>query len=375
MLAQILALFAAAAPAAPPEAPANTVSPLTVNAPSSAKPPPADEKLTMQGSSDDPDQLVAIWPGTAYQVGLDGHVSLNCLIDLHGLAERCQVVEETPAGRGFGAAALEIRPTIKIAPPKGPDGPVAGYKILAVTFKAPERRAGGADVQEAIKSKDYFLLGFDKQNGMKMRKVTMLDAPVWASAANFDDLAAAYPDKGGGAEGYAVDHCQVQPSGVLFNCQTIKEEPEERGFGRAAVRLALRFKVSPQLARARHRDELWVDIPIRMPPPAENAARTVMSPIWLVTFDPAATPKLFPPEAVASGLTTGRGVARCTVGADGALTACVPESGDPDGLGFSEAAAKLASTMKMNLWSADAAPVEGGVVRIPIRLNLKATGG
>jgi len=27
--------------------------------------------------------------------------------------------------------------------------------------------------------------------------------------------------------------------------------------------------------------------------------------------------------------------------------------------------------MKMNLWSADGAPVEGGVVHIPIRLNLK----
>jgi hypothetical protein len=28
--------------------------------------------------------------------------------------------------------------------------------------------------------------------------------------------------------------------------------------------------------------------------------------------------------------------------------------------------------MKMNLWSADGAPVEGGVVHGPIRLNLKA---
>ena len=35
-------------------------------------------------------------------------------------------------------------------------------------------------------------------------------------------------------------------------------------------------------------------------------------------------------------------------------------------------AAKLATAMRMNLWSADGAPVEGGVVRIPIRINLKA---
>ena len=78
---------------------------------------------------------------------------------------------------------------------------------------------------------------------------------------------------------------------------------------------------------------------------------------------------------MASGLTTGRGVARCLVANDGSLTKCAPEAGDPAGLGFSEAAAKLASTMKMNLWSTDGAPVEGGVVHIPIRLNLKAVGG
>jgi hypothetical protein len=63
------------------------------------------------------------------------------------------------------------------------------------------------------------------------------------------------------------------------------------------------------------------------------------------------------------------------VAADGALTQCAPEAAEPAGLGFSEAAAKLASTMKMNLWSTDGAPVEGGVVHIPIRLNLKAVGG
>jgi hypothetical protein len=99
-----------------------------------------------------------------------------------------------------------------------------------------------------------------------------------------------------------------------------------------------------------------------------------MAPAWLTSFDAKAAPRLFPPEAVAQGLATGRGVARCTVGAGGALAACVPEPGDPDGLGFSEAAAKLASGMKMNLWSADDAPVEGGVVHIPVRLNLKSAG-
>ena len=57
--------------------------------------------------------------------------------------------------------------------------------------------------------------------------------------------------------------------------------------------------------------------------------------------------------------------------ADGSLTACAPDSAEPDGLGFSEAVVRLASQMKMHLGSADAAPVEKGVVKVAIRLNLK----
>ena len=55
--------------------------------------------------------------------------------------------------------------------------------------------------------------------------------------------------------------------------------------------------------------------------------------------------------------------------ADGALTACAPEGEDSEG--FSDVAAKLAGAMRMNLWSADARPVEGGTVYVGMRLNLK----
>jgi hypothetical protein len=164
-------------------------------------------------------------------------------------------------------------------------------------------------------------------------------------------------------------------AGSLKDCQVIKESPAGHDFDKAALGLATKFHLAPTaLARAPSSTPVWVDIPIRLPPPAAAAERRIDAPRWITGLDPKATPKLFPPEAVAQGLTTGRGVARCTVGADGALTSCTPESGDPDGLGFSEAAVRLASGMKMNLWSADGAPVEGGVVHVPVRLNLKNGG-
>ena len=378
MLSEILALALAAsspapepssAPLAPP--PVRTVSPITVSP--AVKPPAADVKIDMAGGVDDVDQMVVIWPGTAYQTGLDGRVTLRCKIDVHGLAESCDVAYEAPIGKGFGKAALEMRPTIKLVPTMGPDGPIAVVKNISIRFKAPDTRFDMTKLKAVEASKismgDFM---FGTNNPLTMRSVTMLDFPVWVQAANFDDLAAAYPTKGGGVEGYAVAHCQVRRTGALAECQVIKEEPEGRDFGKAAITLAAaKFKIAPQLATTHHSSTLWVDLPMRLPPPAKLADRTVMAPAWLVGIDPKATPRLFPPEAVANGLTTGRGVARCTVSPDGALAACAPEPGEPDGLGFSEAAAKIASGLRMNLWSADGAPVEGGVVHIPIRLNLK----
>jgi TonB family protein len=383
MLAQILiALLAAAAPpteaaSAQGDAGGKTVSPLTVTGQAS-KPPPADVTLKMQGTEDDIEQMVAVWPKGAYEGRYDGRVTLRCRIDVHGLAESCDVAYESPPGHGFGKAALELRPTIKLKPKTGPDGaPVATIKTIAVTFKAPDSQVSFEGIDQALGNASFALgdVAHAKDQAMAMHEITMLDHPVWARAASFDDLARAYPATGGGVEGYAVAHCQVQVSGALRYCDLIKEAPQYRGFGKAALGLAARFRVVPQQAQAHHATPLWVDIPIRLSPPGAAAERTIMAPVWLTGLDPKATVKLFPPEAVAQGLTTGRGVARCGVGADGTLTACTPEPGDPDGLGFSQAAVRLAAGLRMNLWTADGAPVAGGVVHIPIRLNLKAPAG
>jgi TonB family protein len=382
MLAQLMVLILAAA--APPDASPASVSPLTVKSPSPARLPPAD--ATVDVASDDESatgDFVAVWPALAYMVGTQGHVRLNCKVDTHGLAETCEVASESPAGKGFGAAALELRPTFKLVPRKGPDGQaITAVMAINLTFTPPRKDLVGtegtsAEIRsmhdvEALVAAVRPIAG----NPLAMRKVTMVDDPVWAAAPGFEDLAAAYPPAGHGMEGYVAAHCLVERSGakagLLQQCQAIKEAPHDLGFAKAALGLAPKFRIAPAaLARAPHGAQLWVDVPIRMPPPAQIADRAVMAPIWLASFDPKVTPKLFPPEAVADGLTTGRGVARCIVGVDGALTACTPEAGDPDGLGFSEAAVKLATAMKMNLWSADGAPVEGGVIHIPIRLNLK----
>ncbi|THD78222.1 MAG: hypothetical protein E7812_11620 [Phenylobacterium sp.] len=382
MLLEFLA--AAATVAAPPTAPTDpsvlppkTLSPLIVTAQPKVA-PPADATVAIDSDDDAPGaQHVSVWPAGAWASKINGHVTLTCFVDIHGLAERCRVAYETPQGRGFGAAALELQPTLKVTPLKGADGqPVAANMNIALNFKAPDTQQNIQDLALAAGTSgqmDVRNLQLSK-NPTEMRRVVMMNHPVWVQAPSFDDLAQARPVRAGVAEGYAVAHCEVARSGELVRCVASKELPGGAGFAPAAVKLAAKFRISPEVMKyAPHGAPIEVDVPIRFPAAGEAADRTVTAPSWISGVDPETAPRLFPPEAAAKGVTSGRGMAKCLVTPDGTLADCAPESADPDGLGFSEAAVKLAATMRMNLWSSDAEPVEGGVVHVAIRLNLNGS--
>jgi TonB family protein len=200
----------------------------------------------------------------------------------------------------------------------------------------------------------------------------MLNNPVWTKTASFEELMSAYPAKAGSVDGYVVTHCHVEAGGDLSGCRVIKEDPEKRGFRDVALALAAKFKVSPEWTKAPRNADLWVDIPFRFSPPGNVQDRTINSPYWLAGFDPNQALKVYPPEAAAQGVNTGHGVAKCVVARDGTLTDCSAVEANPEGLGFSEAVVKLASTMRMNPWSRDGTPVDGGTVVLGVTLNLKA---
>ncbi|MBV9420534.1 MAG: TonB family protein [Alphaproteobacteria bacterium] len=337
-----------------------------------AKPGAVDATVEMHGDDRFGGNFVAVWPKAAYQRRTDGEVTLTCLVDIHGLAEQCSVASETPANLGFGDAALALRTTLKVTPAHAADAsPIAAPMNIRVRFKAPETFAGdGGGSSASLPNSDnptpppvgMAVFG----NALQMRDVTMMNNPVWVSAASVADLAQAYPAEAHGVEGYAVAHCHVMPTGELDTCQIIKETPDKIGFKAAALSLTGKFRVKPELARRPAPSPIWVDIPMRFPAPSA-APPTVAAPLWLVKYDPTTTSAVFPQAAIARGLTQGTGTARCTVGPDGALIACGADGSDPDG--FSHAAAELASVMRMNLWSADASPVIGAQVVLPIEIK------
>jgi TonB family protein len=359
-----------------------SVAPLRVHprsAPSKEPPPDATVDVPMDDTTNG--AFASVWPRAAYGARIPGRVTLSCEIDRHGLAERCDVYSETPAGKGFGDAALQLRPTFKLTPAHDANGPVDSWMRIAIAFTPPHMQvsvladSGGqgniGDCGGGLSKPcpEWHVIGIP----LPRRNVTMVDNPVWATAATFADVAQAYPARARGAEGYAVAHCEVMRSGALTECQVTKEAPDSHGFGDAARALAERkFKVDRGIASARPRDDLWVDVPVRFPSPSETPDRSVARPRWVTGFDPAAALAVYPPEAADRGISSGRGVARCVVAPGGALTDCTTLPGDPDGLGFSEAVVKLAATLRMNPWTADAAPVDGAVVDVAIRLNLRS---
>ena len=356
------------------------LSPLVVIAPPRDA-PPSDATVVVGAEDSTGAQAVSIWPAGALNARTNGWVTLTCQVDVHGLAETCRVAYESPAGKGFGAAALTLRPTFKLTPKQGPDGPVEASMNIAVAFKAPDLQSNLSELQAVtmavspndssrgsnqgeheINASNLRIYG----NPIPTRSITMLDSTGFVQAPSFEALAAAYPAQGGGVDGYAVAHCRAAATGELSRCALAKELPPGHGFGRAAVALATQFRVSAEtMARAPRSAPVEVDVPIRFPPPGQARDRTVRAPIWRAGFDPQSQLREVPLPAARPD--SPGAVVRCQVAADGALAGCEIELTSPDGIDYDEAAVKLASRLKMNLWSAEAGPVSGGVVHLPVR--------
>lgn len=79
------------------------------------------------------------YPDYAMRMEIDGKTVMSCEVDAEGRWQDCRVESETPAGYGFGEAALAVSRHFKMKPKLDAGGnPVMGGRItIPLTWKAP----------------------------------------------------------------------------------------------------------------------------------------------------------------------------------------------------------------------------------------------
>ncbi len=293
-------------------------------------------------------QIQAVWPTKALHKGVSGSAELSCRVNTDGLLQHCAVTSESPQGMGFGAAALLLTPNFEMKPETRNGQPVES--IVHIPIRFPSFGPGSAEG----------------------RKQLVVARPIWREAPSFADVAKAYPARAEGASGFVVLHCQVGRDDRLKDCDTLTVEPRGKGFEHAAEALAGRFRLVGIADRNKWAPDAYTSVRIRFVDPkgSDFQVRRIAEPTWTAVPSPAALAEAFPSAAAAKRVLAGHGVVQCTVDGHGGLSDCKPLSGEPEGLGFAEAAAKVATGLRMNPWTDDGGPVDGAVVDVPIRFNL-----
>lgn len=114
------------------------LGPITGSGPGTALAPPVivNPKWLSRPS---PEQMARYYPTGALEDGVQGRVVLSCRVTVKGTLEACAPVSETPAGQGFGEAALKVSRFFRMSPQMVDGRPVDGASVkVALSFAIDE---------------------------------------------------------------------------------------------------------------------------------------------------------------------------------------------------------------------------------------------
>jgi hypothetical protein len=295
-----------------------------------------------------PAQFAVVWPRAALHKGVGGQAILSCLSSTQGALFDCAVLEETPAGLGFGAAALALTPQFLMTPAKLKGQPVVAVINIPVTFKSNGRVYNPAFTPAVVSA-----------------------AMAWTAAPSYADVAGVYPKAAAAAHlaGRATLLCGFDIFGHLDACRTIAEEPKGQGFGNAAHLLALRFRAPPKTPNGRPIGQAELQMPFTFDPAVLGQTKPPVGHAeWMVLPTAAQTQGAFG-ELIKAGVGTVRVTLECSVQQGGGLEDCSTVQETPAGKGVGPAALALSPQFKVSTWTMEGLPTVGGRIRVPVRFD------
>jgi len=187
------------------------------------------------------------YPAAARIAGIEGWAKVKCLPPEYS---SCSVVSESPAGSGFGQAALALMThwDSKRRPHTRPTAPTQ-LKPPAITYRF------------SFSLKPPLILP------NPLRPVMVITNPDWARKPDGALMvwpAAAYRAH---VNGSVVLQCIVTEEGRLKPCAVVQENPSGWGFGDAALSFAATFSMRPQMIDGQPASGARMQVPIDFRPP------------------------------------------------------------------------------------------------------------
>ncbi len=266
------------------------------------------------------DDWAKAYPARAAQAGVSGAVKMKCAATAAGLLSNCAVIQETPTGEGFGAAALSLAAGMALKPTDANGQPITGRNLIVpVRFEAAMLRNPG----------------------------TIVGNPDWLRKPTNDELVQFYPADAHGFAGKARIQCIVSTRGLLEKCVLDEESPAGHGFGTSALAMSSTFLMRPMTVDGLPVGGARVTIPINfegasggMNAPPSNTIRVMRTAPWMTAPTADALSAAFPKRAVGK-VASAHVVLRCGFRDDGGLKDCETISDTVDDRTFVDAAKTL----------------------------------
>jgi TonB family protein len=177
-------------------------------------------------------QYLSAYPKPALDSKLSGKVNLHCAVEVDGALSRCVAAEETPAGKGFGAASVTLAPFFKLGP-----GPFQPGDVIDIPLTWTPTGFAPAEPPPPSRADPVF----DPSPGS-----TAANPPVslrWLSEP--DGYSIHYPERARRMDksGQVLMRCKVKTDGYLSACVITSEKPLGFDFGAAALSMAPLYQV------------------------------------------------------------------------------------------------------------------------------------